>query len=179
MSDKKFYIQKATRSTDGTWALGDKKSLEDDFGYCRYMSLSNANSRGKQKGLYSETYAESDAVSVWFAESASREQISISLSVAFFGSDPQVTDNEGDIATLIQTATTSWQSFCDWLEGGLVIWYDDYRQRYLLMYLQEAVSPESDVIKNTPYINCKLTFTSVFGKSFDSDTEIKQYLNIK
>ena len=41
---------------------GLRKSLEDDFGggSVRYKSLDGLNSKGKQKGVYTESYPESD-----------------------------------------------------------------------------------------------------------------------
>lgn len=66
MSDKKFYIQRYTKSAQGAWESdGTPKSLEDDFGgVIRYKSMTGLNSKGKQKGVYTESYAETDALRV-------------------------------------------------------------------------------------------------------------------
>ncbi len=180
MSDKKFYIQKYKRNESGAWeADGAKKSLEDDFGYCRYLSLSGMNARGKQKNLYTETYAESDSARVWFADTAAREQPKITLSLAFFGDDPQ-SSSDKDVTELVLAAENSWNEFYDWIEGGLLEWYDDYRQRKLLVYMQEACTPKNDEIKGVPYLKCEVPLLNVFGKSFDKDsTTINEYLGIE
>ena len=57
MAEKKFYIQRYLKSEQGAWkADGLRKSLEDDFGggSVRYKSLEGLNSKGKQKGVYTE-----------------------------------------------------------------------------------------------------------------------------
>ena len=180
MSDKKFYIQKYKRNESGAWeAVDEKKSIEDDFGYCRYLSLSGMNARGKQKNLYTETYAESDSARVWFVNTAAREQPKITLSLAFFGDDPQ-SSSDKDETELVLAAEKSWNSFYDWIEGGLLEWYDDYRQRKILLYVQEACTPKNDEIKGMPYLKCEVSLLNVFGKSFDKGSkEIKDYLGIK
>ncbi len=180
MSDKKFYIQKYKRNSSGSWvADGTKKSLEDDFGFCRYLSLSGMNARGKQKNVYEETYVESDAARVWFADTAAREQPKITLSLVFFGDDPQLSSSKSD-AELTLAAEKSWNEFYDWIEGGLLEWYDDYRQRKMLLYMTEACAPKADVVKGVPYLKCDVSLLSVFGKSLNKDsTTINEYLGIE
>ena len=68
MAEKKFYIQRYLKSEQGAWkADGLRKSLEDDFGggSVRYKSLDGLNSKGKQKGVYTESYPENDALRVF------------------------------------------------------------------------------------------------------------------
>ena len=62
MSDKKFYIRRYRHGDGKAQDLDGKDlSLEDDFGHVFYKSLTGVNSRGEQKGLYVETYPESDS----------------------------------------------------------------------------------------------------------------------
>lgn len=166
---KKFYLQRYTKNESGVYIEdGERKSLEDDFGFIRYKSMSGINSRGKQKSLYVETYSDNESARVYFDANARREQTALTLSLCVFGSAPEgSTDIE--ITERITAAEYSWNGFCDWLENHFILWYDEYRQRKALVYLSDEITPKSDVIKNTPYLQCEVKFTNVFGKTFSAD----------
>lgn len=170
MSEKKFYLTRYSFNEDrGVFVVdGGRKSLEDDFGFIRYKSISGINSRGKQKGVYVETYAEGEGSRVYFTSSAKREQITSTLSLCVFGSSPENT-TEKSVYERISIAENAWHSFCDWIENHLILWYDEYRQRKALFYLSEAIEPKSDIIKNTPYLACDINLSNVFGKTFALD----------
>jgi len=170
MADKKFHIQRYLRNEQtGAWAAdGVAKSLEDDFGYLRYKSMSGINSIGKQKGIYTESYPEADSLRVYVDPSAKRESITSTLIVYSFGSDPATSSTLG-IGEQIKAMEDNWHSFVDFLQGGLVVWSDDYRQRKGLFLLQEAIEPTTDNIKNIPYLQCQVKLTNVFGQTFSAD----------
>lgn len=178
MAEPKFYISKYIRdSDDGVWKLnGVRKSLEDDFGHCRYKSMSGLNSRGKQKGVYTESYPESNALRVHVEPNAYREATTCTLTVYFFGSDPSLPTTLSAVEQ-VKVMEDGWHSLFDWMEGGLLLWYDEYRQRKALLYVSEAVEPSSDVVKNVPYLQCAVKLNNVFGKTFGSDdTTIEDWL---
>lgn len=169
MAEMKFHIQRYTKSGNGLFVKdGVSRSLEDDFGYIRYKSMTGLNSRGKQKGVYVETYAEADSARVWFADSAKREQVSSTLTVCCFGSAPELPTDKSE-AELALAASVSWNGLLDWMENRLLLWTDDYRQRKALFYLSDAVEPQSDVIKGVPYLQCAVKLTNVFGRTFALD----------
>lgn len=169
MSDKKFHISKVTRdAATGVYSLSPSVSLEDDFGYCRYKSMSGLNKRGAQKGVYSESYPESNAVRVYIEENATREQTTCTLTVYFFGCDPQLPTGMTEAEQTVRMEN-DYHSFLDYLEGCMFLWQDDYRGRKALFYLTDAVEPSSDIIKNCPYLCVSLTLSNVFGKTFASD----------
>lgn len=178
MAEKKFHIQRYTKADTGLFVKdGVQASLEDDFGFVRYKSMSGLNSRGKQKGVYVETYAEADSARVWFAGSPKREQVSSTLTVCCFGSDPEKPIEKTE-AELTLAASASWNGLVDWMENRLLLWTDDYRQRKALFYLAEAITPTSDVIKGIPYLQCDIKLTNVFGKTFAlDDTTIEDWLS--
>lgn len=71
----------------------------------------------------------------------------------------------------------AWDELYAYLEGSLVLWKDDYRQRKALFLVQDACEPSSDVIKNTPYLQCSVKLVNVFGRTFDSaSTTIEDWL---
>lgn len=172
MADKGFYIRRY-RKNDGSYVAMDDKdlSLEEDFGFIRYKSMTGINSRGKQKGVYVETYAESNSARVWHADTVSREQITSTLSLLSFGADPSL-PTELSVTEQILEAEKNWHSFYDKLEGCVFVWRDDYRQRKALFYVLDATEPKSDVIKGVPYIQCDVTLTNVFGQTFLSDSRV-------
>lgn len=169
MADKKFHIQRYVRTDEGLFVKdGDVRSLEDDFGHVRYKSMTGLNSRGKQKGVYAETYAEAGSARVWFAGSARNEQTSSTLTVCVFGDDPESVSDKS-AAELSLSASNGWNGMVDWMENALLLWSDDYRRRKALFYLSEAITPTSDVIKGVPYLQCDIKLTNVFGKTFAMD----------
>lgn len=177
MADLKFSISRYIKNSVGSYVIdGSTKSLEDDFGCIRYKSMTGINSRGKQKGLYVETYAESNSARVYFASSPTKEQTSCTLTVCVFGADPLLSTSLS-VTEQIKTAENTWHTFCDWLEGHFLLWYDDYRQRKALFYLEEVIEPASDVIKGVPYLQCAIKLSNVFGQTFGvEDNTIENWL---
>lgn len=179
MAEKKFYIQRYLKSEQGAWkADGVRKSLEDDFGggSVRYKSLDGLNSKGKQKGVYTESYPESDALRVFVDPNARHENTNATLSVCVFGYNVDGT-TEISITEQIKAAEKAWDSLYTYLEGALILWYDDYRQKKALFLVQDATEPSTDNIKNIPYLLCSVKLVNVFGQSFDGDsTTIEDWL---
>ena len=179
MAEKKFYIQRYLKSEQGAWkADGVRKSLEDDFGggSVRYKSLDGLNSKGKQKGVYTESYPESDALRVFVDPNARHENTNATLSVCVFGYNVDGT-TELSITEQIKAAEKAWDSLYAYLEGALILWYDDYRQKKALFLVQDATEPSTDNIKNIPYLQCGIKLTNVFGKTFPIDeTTIEEWL---
>lgn len=178
MAEKKFHIQRYIKAGNGLFVKdGEQASLEDDFGFVRYKSMTGLNSRGKQKGVYVETYAEADSARVWFSDAPKREQTSSTLTVCCFGSDPSTTTDKTE-QELSLAVSIAWNGLVDWMENRLLLWTDDYRQRKALFYLADAPTPTSDVIKGVPYLQCDIKLTNVFGKTFSlDDTTIEDWLS--
>lgn len=171
MPDKKFYIRRYKLSDGKMQDLDGKDlSLEDDFGYVFYKSLTGINSRGEQKGLYVETYPESDSARVWLSSTAHEAQTQSVLSLCVFGESPdssRLATSSG--ADLISKMEATWHGLYDKLEACFILWHDDYRQRKALFYVKSATTPKNDVIKGFPYLLCEITLENVFGKTFAMD----------
>lgn len=178
MSDRKFYIRRYVISDSKAQDLDGKDlSLEDDFGHVFYKSLTGVNSRGEQKGLYVETYPESDSARVWLSPTAREAQTQSVLSVCVFGESPGVSSSSLSDAEMIGKMEETWHGLYDKLEACLVLWHDDYRQRKALYYVKGATEPKSDVIKGFPYLLCEISLVNVFGKTFPmSDKTIETWL---
>ena len=69
----------------------------------------------------------------------------------------------------IKAAENAWNDFHAFLEGCLVLWYDNFRQEKALLMLQDAVEPTTDNIKGIPYLLCSVKFVNIFGRSFGAD----------
>lgn len=174
----KFYLQRYKRNEDGVYVMdGVERSLEEDFGFVRYKSITGLNSRGKQKMVYTETYPESDSLRAFVSSSAKEESISSTLNVYVFGSSPEETSTLS-VPEQIKAAEDSWHTLFDWLEGSLIVWRDDYRQRKALFMVSDACEPSTDNIKGIPYLQCAVKLVNVFGRTFAvSDTTIEGWLS--
>ena len=177
MAEKKFYIRRYKKK-DGVYVALDEKdtSLEGDYGFIRYKAMTGLNAIGKQKGVYVESYPEANSARVYISEKVAREQTSSTLSLYIFGCNP---DLSASISTTEQVAAmnNTWADFFAKIEGCLILWHDDYRQRKALFYITDAVEPKSDVIKDFPYLQCDIKLTNVFGKTFSmNDTTIEKWL---
>ena len=172
MAEKKFYIQRYLKSEQGAWnAAGLRKSLEDDFGggSVRYKSLEGLNSKGKQKGVYTESYPESDALRVFVDQNARHESTNATLSVCVFGYDVDGT-TELSITEQIKAAEKAWDSLYEYLEGVLILWYDGYRLKKVLFLVLDAREASTENSKNIAYLLCCVKLVNVFGQSFDGDS---------
>lgn len=178
MIDQKFHLTRYTRD-EATGAYvqdGDSKSLEDDFGFCRYKSMTGMNSIGKQNGVYTESYAESGSLRVYVAPKPSQEAITSTLTVYSFGSDPGL-PSQLSVPELAKAAEDGWHSLVEFLRGCLIVWQDDYRHRKALFLLQEEITPTTDNINGTPYLECQVTLQNVFGETFpEDDKTIEKWL---
>ena len=177
MSGGDFKI-KRYRKSNGKYVAMDASalSLEDDFGFIRYKAMSGLNSIGKNKSVYVETYAESEDARIYMSDEVRREQTSCTLSVYVFGSDPSLPTSL-PLSTRIANAGNTWAEFYSKIEGCLILWQDNYRQRKALFYVLEAPDVKTDMIKGVPYLQCDIKLTNVFGRTFsDGDKTIEKWL---
>lgn len=171
MAELKFHLAKYLKDeTSGVWSKdGDTKSLEDDFGFCRYKSMTGINAFGKQKGVYTESYAEADSLRVFVSPTPTQEAITSTLTVLSFGFAPG-SPTALSVTEQIKTAEDNWHALVEFLRGGLILWQDDYRQRKALFMLQDEISPSTDNIKDIPYLECQVKLQNVFGETYPSSS---------
>lgn len=182
---KGFYVRVWSRSSDGVYVASsvDGVSLEGGaFGACRYESCDGLESLGALKSNYVENYAEALSVRIWqYSGGVRHEQTEITLKLCFFGADPAKSSSAvtaEDEADLFLKAQESYYAFVDAVDGKLVEYWDDYRKRRVLMYLNDAVSMASDKMFGFPYKEVQFKFTNVFGRSYAlDDTTISDWLS--
>lgn len=173
MTDQKFHMTRYLRdeSTGGWSADGAVRSLEDDFGFIRYKSLTGINAFGKQKGVYTESYAESDSLRVFISPTPTQEAITSTLTVLSFGSRPGF-PSSSSVSDQVRVAEENWHALVEFLRGGLILWQDDYRQRKALFLLCDAITPATDNIKGVPYLECQISLQNVFGETYPSSSSM-------
>ena len=79
-------------------------------------------------------------------------------------------DNEA-----IDCIINSYHSFMDYLQGSLILYWDNVRKRKLLLALTESVKPSTtSVLEGREYLAVSFKFKNVYGKSFalDDETEL-------
>jgi hypothetical protein len=172
-----FYIKKAVQSESG-WSLGNEVDLEEHFKGLRYKSCTGLRAYGVQKGIYTETYAESDKARVYVSPLSVYEQTDITLTLYFFDPLGRDVTNEESRQAAIKAAGEVYDNFVEYVSGGLVIYRDTARQRKVLMYLSDKSEPVTDTLKGIIYMEVPFKFKNVYGCTFSvSDTTIEDYLS--
>lgn len=174
--DYGYYMTKCVRDADGVWSVGEELDLERDFDGLRYKSFSGLTAYGEQRAVYTEEYAESDAVLSYVSSSVdSRSALELELVLYFFCPDATVLDFAGVYAG----ASAVYHSFVEYLANGYVLYRDTIRRRRVLMYLVESLEPSTDSVRGKAYIECAFKFSGVFGRSFGlDDTTLLGYLGL-
>lgn len=127
------------------------------------------------KGVYSESYAEEDGDDVYMSSGVVRSSVEYTLELYFFCPD----DVGGDYAARVDAARAVYEEFMDYVSGGMIVWWDTVRHRRVLMYLEEGVEPDDDVVCGEPYLGVELKFRGVFGRSFPlGDATIAEYFGL-
>lgn len=171
-----FFLRKVIDNGDGTYTLGEEKNLEDDFVGLRYKSMSGLNLTGNPKGVYTESYAESDGSRVYVSQNTARESVELTLKLVFFCAAEGL-----DYGSQIVAMEENYHDFCDFIIGGLLIWRDTARQRRVLMYQSDKPTIDSDKFGDgIPYIEASFKFKNVLGESFSlGDDTIAKKLDVK
>jgi hypothetical protein len=175
-----FIFQRYVKDTDrGCFVMESSKSLDVDFGGLRYMSFSGLNGLGARKDVYVENYPESDAARVWLGSVCSREQTTLTLTVASFGCDPSLPRTSGlSDADVMLKAEKDYCGFIDYVssDGCRIVYHDDVRNLWVAMYLKEATSTKKESVHGVPYLTAEIKFTNFFGRTFTADVEITEWL---
>lgn len=145
--DYKYYMCRQNKRMV-TWE--EEVSLEEYFEGLKYISCDGLSSKGKPKNIYTETYAETTEPRVFIPKDVARETTDIEFEFAFLGKSRR------DI----------YDSFCDWITGYRLKYWDTCREREVEMLLLEALKPSEDKLYgSTPYITAKFKFKNLLGNS--------------
>lgn len=148
MSDHgyKFYMQQVTK--DGV-AIGNAKSLEDDFDGMRYAKCEGINDYGKVN-VYTETYADSDTLRTYIPNNFTNDATKITFTFYFIGGNRQST----------------YHSFVDFVQGQYIKYWDTARNRTFTFVVVDEIKPANELWHgSTPYLELKLSVQNLRGKT--------------
>lgn len=126
------------------------KNLEEDFPGLRYKEFKGLEKYGKNKGVYTETFAETDEVQVYITPTPIRENIELTLTLVFIGNSRRET----------------YHLFVDYISQGKIKYWDSVRKREVVFVLIEAIEPETDtLIGGADYIQVSFKLTCLNGQA--------------
>lgn len=169
MIEPKVFIAKVSKGDDGKYAIteGTTKNVMTDFDGVFYQAADGVEAIGQPR-VYTEEYPESDELSVYFPEKTTLKATDFTLKLYFIAPDDK--KDNGAIDYIIN----SYQSFMDYLQGSLILYWDNVRKRKLLLALTESVKPSTtSVLEGREYLAVSFKFKNVYGKSFALDDETK------
>lgn len=146
-----FYMQ--ATDGNGTPLVGATvKNLEVDFEGLLYSKAKGLNDRGKIKNTYSEKYADSDRLRVYFPSEPLREATTVTFTFYFTGENRYAVFDE----------------FVRYVSGGFRAFWDTKRKKRLVFYVPEAVTVADEKwYGSTPYLSLDLKVQNIFGETFD------------
>lgn len=145
MGDYIHYIQ----------AEGDTspKNLETDFGNgnVKYSKCEGLNNKGKRKNVYTESFADSDGISVWQGDEVVREATKITLTLYFIGEE--------------RDRMSAYNDLYDYIKNGRFYYWDTARLKKAYLVLADEFKPSSELwYGGTPYIEAKITLQNLWGE---------------
>lgn len=146
-----FYMQ-ATDSKGKPLSGAPIKDLESDFEGLRYSKAKGLNDKGRIKNTYSENYADSDRLRVYFPDKPKREATTVTFTFYFTGENRYAVFDE----------------FVKYVSGGFRAFWDTKRKKKLIFYAPEEVEVADEMWHgSTPYLSLDLMVQNVFGETFD------------
>lgn len=144
MAAPKFFMQRVDLLNQSV------KDLEEDFPGLKYKEFKGLEKYGKNKGVYTETFAETNEVQVFMTPTPIRENIELILTLLFIGSSRRAT----------------YHLFVDYISQGKIKYWDNVRNREVVFVLIEAVEPETDTVKGgDDYIIAPFRLTCLNGQA--------------
>ena len=144
MERPKFYMQVFGKET-----VQPIIDLEDFYKGMYFAKVSGLSDKGKPKNIYTEEYADSDALRVHLPETVYREATKIVLSLVFVG------ENRRDI----------YDSFYNYVNGEKLYYWDSARNRKASMVLEEPIEIDEDILVGSqPYIVVDFRFRNLYGE---------------
>lgn len=167
MIEPKVFLAKVSKGNDGKYAItvGTSKNVMTDFDGVFYQAADGVEAIGQPR-VYTEEYPESGELDVYFPEKTTLKATDFTLKLYFIAPD----NKEGNEA--IDYIINSYHSFMDYLQGSLILYWDNIRKRKLLLALTESVKPSTtSVLEGREYLAVSFKFKNVYGRSFAlSDT---------
>lgn len=147
IDNPKFYMQRVDKTNQPV------KDLEADFKGLRYKEFKGLENFGKIKSVYTESFAETDELQVYMADTPIRENITPTLTLVFIG------DNK----------RKAYHDFVDYISTGKIAYWDNVRKRKITFILTESIEPEYDTVKDTEYIQASFKLQCLNGHASDNN----------
>ena len=142
--------------------LGNDVNLEEAFDGLKYSAIVGIDNLGAVKNIYTETYADANRVRVSMPEKVQRESTQITLVLYFVG----------------EKRAEVFKSFCDYICNGRHRYWDTARNKYFDFYISEELTPSDELwYGSTPYFKVDVKMNNIFGKTFDSHTDVRNAYN--
>lgn len=146
-----FYMQE-TDGKGNPLADAPRKNLEEDFEGLLYSKAKGLNDKGKIKNTYSEKYADSDRLRVYFPDEPKREATTVTFTFFFTG----------------ENRYAVFEEFVKYVSGGFRAFWDTKRKKRLVFYaLEEVKVADEKWYGGTPYLSWDLRVQNIFGETFD------------
>lgn len=164
MIKPKIYIAKATRGTDGDFTADVGVEIHEHFRGAYYNKADGIEAYGKIR-LYTETYPESSTPDVFFPDNLTRETTDFVLTLYFFD-----IDNHEEETDAIKAVDEAYHTFVDYISGTFIKYWDNVRQRKVMLAYQEPTKPTVDRLYGLVYKEVSFKFTNLYGRSFPLDS---------
>lgn len=164
MIKPKIYIAKVTRGTDGEFVVGTSAEIQEHFRGACYNKADGLEAYGKTRS-YTETYPESPLPDVFFPDNLTREKTDFILTLYFFD-----IDNHEEETEAIKAVDEAYHAFVDYISGTLIKYWDNVRQRKVLLAYLEPTKPTVDRLYGFVYKEVSFKFTNLYGRSFPLDS---------
>lgn len=160
MLSPKIYIAKAQKGKNGNFIVGESVEIQDYFRGACYKKADGIENYGKIR-LYTEKFPESLTPDIFFPDNLTREDTELTLTLCFFDLDKHEEEAEA-----IKSVDEAYHSFVDYISGSYIKYWDNVRQRKVMLAYEESTKPTVDNLYGIIYKEVSFKFKNIYGKSF-------------
>lgn len=135
---------------------GDYIDIEayPNFKGLKYSKCTGLNDKGKRKNVYVESYPEDTEARVYMGNTVTREPTDVTLTLLFTGT--------------VAERQLAYKNFCAYVENDKIYFYDNIRNKEVLLILPDPVKVSEEVFKGSePYTEIPFKFQNIWGESHD------------
>ena len=158
MIDPKFYIAKVSKNANGNFIADESVEISEHFKGACYKKVDGVENYGKLR-TYTETFPESPTPNIFFGNTLETSEFTLTL--YFFD-----IDNHEDETDAIKAVDEAYHTFVDYITGTYIKYWDNIRQRKVMLTYQEPTKPSVDSLYGIIYKEVSFKFTNLYGKSF-------------
>lgn len=164
MIEPKIYIAKAAKGSNGEFVIEDAVEIAEHFNGACYNKAEGIEAYGKIRS-YTETYPEEPTPDIFFPDNLTRETNNFTLTLYFF--DPDKHEEETEAIAAVDAA---YHNFVEYISGTFIKYWDNIRQRKVMLAYQEEIKPTVDRLYGIIYKEVSFKFTNLYGRSFPLDS---------